>query len=107
MVKKSFGLTWDIDLEWHTFERYFFDGMAIGAQVGRSGLRAGVGRSRSRVRRHAPVFLPPSANAIQPDALFQHTHSDTFLEAAGLTSFPPAFIDLTIVRGRARVFDIS
>lgn len=95
----------------HTFQRDFFDGLRIDVVgIGRSGLGSGVvvGRGwRGCIRRHAPVLLPSSANAIQPDAFFQHAHSDAFLEAAGLASLPPALIDLAIVGGRARVFDVS
>lgn len=95
----------------HTFQRDFFDGLRIDVVgIGRSGLGSGVvvGRGwRGCIRRHAPVLLPSSADAIQPDAFFQHAHSDAFLEAAGLASLPPALIDLAIVGGRARVFDVS
>lgn len=94
----------------HTFQRDFFDGLRIDVVgIGRSGLGSGVvvGRGwRGCIRRHAPVLLPSSADAIQPDAFFQHAHSDAFLEAAGLASLPPALIDLAIVGGRARVFDV-
>lgn len=103
-------MTIQLDLyrsECHTFKGYFFDGMGIGVRVGRSSLRARVGRCRRRVRRHASVLLPSTANAIQPDALLQHAHPDAFLEPAGLTGLPPALIDLAIVRGRARVLDVS
>ena len=81
--------------------------MGIGIRIGRSGCPSRIGRRWSCVRCHASVLLPSTANAIQPDAFLQHAHPDAFLETAGLAGLPPAFIDLAIVRGRARVLDVS